>query len=484
VLLDDEAADFEERRKQKRRVKEFFERFRNPDGSFNAGAATYENPEDFKRKLEKDLRALVDRRLRAVQQASETEPGTSKPSLSVASSSPTNNLPSFNPDFVGREEPLKELHRLLTSGQGPAVTTQAITGLGGIGKTQTALAYCYRHLTDYRLIWWLHAESPATLAADYVMLAEPLGLDPAIADQEKLTAAIRTALQARDLWLLVFNKEIIPLEITRFIAEQLDLWADHLAGYASRFQTHYKHSSALQEACGYRPFEGRARSEIQPWLLQAALGTSSGINLAARLLEELRHRQIIVPGPTVIERLVTTALLGAERHVARELTHGLTTGQIERLDGLLEARPGSHLSHLAWARQPPGAAGHCALARLLEPREALRAIALDPRRGERAHPERLRELAQEGSRLTAQHLRALTPLRRRAVLVATVLETATRLPWRHLGGRLWCRRSHTRRRAGPADDSIVSAGWRSCRAPVGLGGHAHPPLARHPCFSD
>ena len=97
---------------------------------------------------------------------------------------------------------------------------------------------------------------------------------------------------------LLREGEIIPLEITRFIAEQLDLRPDHLAGYASRFQTRYEHSSALQEACGYRPFEGRARSEIKPWLLQAALGTSSGIDLAARLLEELRHRQIIVPGPT------------------------------------------------------------------------------------------------------------------------------------------------------------------------------------------
>jgi tetratricopeptide (TPR) repeat protein len=118
---------------------------------------------------------------------------------------PIHNLPPHNPDFVGREEPLTELRRLLTSGQGPAVLTQAITGLGGIGKTQTALAYCYRHLADYRLIWWLRAESPATLAADFATLAEPLGLDPAVADQEKLLFSIRTALQATDRWLLVLD---------------------------------------------------------------------------------------------------------------------------------------------------------------------------------------------------------------------------------------------------------------------------------------
>jgi hypothetical protein len=43
------------------------------------------------------------------------------------------------------------------------------------------------------------------------------------------------------------------------------------------------------------------------------------------------------------------------------------------------------------------------------------------------HPERLRRLAREGGRFTAQHLRALSPLRRPATLAATVLDTAARL---------------------------------------------------------
>jgi hypothetical protein len=56
----------------------------------------------------------------------------------------------------------------------------------------------------------------------------------------------------------------------------------------------------------------------------------------------------------------------------------------------------------------------------------LTAIAIDPACADGVHPERLRKLAREGARFTAQHLRALSPLRRRATLVATVL-TITRL---------------------------------------------------------
>jgi hypothetical protein len=35
---------------------------------------------------------------------------------------------------------------------GSVTRAYAITGLGGVDKTQTALAYCYRHLSDYCLI--------------------------------------------------------------------------------------------------------------------------------------------------------------------------------------------------------------------------------------------------------------------------------------------------------------------------------------------
>ncbi len=85
------------------------------------------------------------------------------------------------------------------------------------------------------------------------------------------------------------------------------------------------------------------------------------------------------------------------------------------------------MSVLGWARQSPGAPGHKALKRIVEQLASLRAIGLDPTRSEGVHPERLRKLAREGGRFTAQHLRALSPLRRQATLIATVLDTTARL---------------------------------------------------------
>ena len=132
-------------------------------------------------------------------------------------------------------------------------------------------------------------------------------------------------------------------------------------------------------------------------------------------------------GPSIIEQLVAAATVLAERRVTQQLTRNLSAAQAEALDALLLIKEDTPMSVLAWARQPPGAPGHRALARVVEQRACLRAVNLDPACTEGVHSERLRKLAREGARFTAQHLRALSPLRRRATLVATVLDTITRL---------------------------------------------------------
>jgi class 3 adenylate cyclase/tetratricopeptide (TPR) repeat protein len=117
------------------------------------------------------------------------------------------NLPQPNPTFVGRTAELEALRQALTATGRSAITQsrRAISGLGGIGKTQLALAYAYAHLGGYDLIRWLRAEEPAVLAADYTGMAPALGLDPGMPDQAALIAAIRAKLERMDRWLLVLD---------------------------------------------------------------------------------------------------------------------------------------------------------------------------------------------------------------------------------------------------------------------------------------
>jgi Tfp pilus assembly protein PilF len=114
------------------------------------------------------------------------------------------NVPhNRNKNFTGRETILVGLHEALASG-GRAALTQALTGLGGVGKTQTAVEYAYRYRGDYDLVWWIQAEEPAKLASDFAGLAKPLGLKEE-QDLSATVAAVKAELGQRGRWLLVFD---------------------------------------------------------------------------------------------------------------------------------------------------------------------------------------------------------------------------------------------------------------------------------------
>jgi len=130
------------------------------------------------------------------------------------------NLPlSRNPNFTGRESLLARLRSALRSGQ-PAALTQAIHGLGGVGKTQLAVEYAYRHVAEYDLVWWVRAEEAATLAADYAALAGPLDLpqkdEP---DQGRVVQAVRHRLGQGGGWLLVFDNARHPQDLHGYLPQ-------------------------------------------------------------------------------------------------------------------------------------------------------------------------------------------------------------------------------------------------------------------------
>jgi tetratricopeptide (TPR) repeat protein len=122
-----------------------------------------------------------------------------------------------NPFFTGREELLKQLHDNLTQNKAAALTqaqarptdsaqAQAIHGLGGIGKTQTAVEYAYRHRDEYRYVLWVNAVTRDELITSFVGLAALLNLpERQEQDQTKIVAAVKQWFTTQDGWLLIFD---------------------------------------------------------------------------------------------------------------------------------------------------------------------------------------------------------------------------------------------------------------------------------------
>jgi tetratricopeptide (TPR) repeat protein len=148
-----------------------------------------------------------------------TFPGTAKRIIEIAprfpeALPPVWNVPFHrNPQFTGREKILAVLHAALVSNQ-PSNWKQALSGMGGVGKTQIAIEYAYRHKKDYQLVWWLRSDEPTTLFGDFAALAGELNLpERNLRDQTAIIDAVKYWLGHNFDWLLIFDNAQNPDDI-------------------------------------------------------------------------------------------------------------------------------------------------------------------------------------------------------------------------------------------------------------------------------
>jgi tetratricopeptide (TPR) repeat protein/DNA-binding XRE family transcriptional regulator len=112
-----------------------------------------------------------------------------------------------NPFFTGREEVMEALHAQLSSDQTVALTqSSALHGLGGVGKTQIALEYAYRHALEYSAVFWIGAETEEQIVSSLLRVASVLQV-PGREDQnqQRVIAAVQQWLSTHRQWLLIWD---------------------------------------------------------------------------------------------------------------------------------------------------------------------------------------------------------------------------------------------------------------------------------------
>lgn len=119
-----------------------------------------------------------------------------------------------SPFFTGRNQLLEHLHNILSLDQHETQScSYALSGMGGIGKTQVAVEFAYRHIQKYTAIFWLQAETEENLFASLKAIANILHFPQRCdTDQNTITDMICYWLNTHPNWLLILdNVERIEL---------------------------------------------------------------------------------------------------------------------------------------------------------------------------------------------------------------------------------------------------------------------------------
>lgn len=128
-------------------------------------------------------------------------------------------------EFVGRDAELVELHAKLQQSQMVGVRpAAALTGLGGIGKTQLAVEYTYRYQASYPGgIFWINAADLNGVRSGLVETAERMGLrtDHSATDNALLAALVKRC-QQQPATLLCFDNAPDAVILWRRLTQELN----------------------------------------------------------------------------------------------------------------------------------------------------------------------------------------------------------------------------------------------------------------------
>ncbi len=180
--------------------------------------------------LHGDTAEFLDLWQAASQAEHEAEAPRASPRSSTASTATvqrvrSNEIPRRNFDFIGRAAELKALSANLAARDGRAPAMQVISGMGGIGKTELATEFVYRHIDQYEIVWWIRAEHHDRVRQALVDLGQRLELRQAVVEigRDRTIQAVLEALGSgsRPSWLLVYDNATLPLELQRYMPDGL-----------------------------------------------------------------------------------------------------------------------------------------------------------------------------------------------------------------------------------------------------------------------
>lgn len=212
----------------------------------------------------------------------------------------------------------------------------------------------------------------------------------------------------------------VPTGVVAHLGRQLGIGAAIGMGRYAAGEKRWDHASEIRRRYGYRDFhQGSEALALARWLANRAwVGAERPSVLFDLATARLVERKILLPGVTVLARLVAQVRDLAASRLWRTLARSLEPQQAARLETLLVADETTRRSPLERLRRAPTRVSIAGLVEALERLREIRGLGVGSIELSAIPPVRVHALARYAAAARAQAIARMSPPRRHATLLA------------------------------------------------------------------